>query len=140
MLGGGLIKRIIGEATRRLALLAIAVVILAVVFQLVCAAAIIALDLVLPLWAAVSLTAVAALVLAVVLLALALHTPEGISAPRDGAARPEQQALELGESMGEAMRRRPKTALGVALLAGLVLGADPSLRRDLLDLLRNPPR
>lgn len=138
MLGGGLLKRIVGEATRRLALLLIAVVILAVVFQLICAALVIALELVLPLWAAVTITALAALLVAILLLAIALRTPDWAQGTERGRERAsaDQQAYALGETMGAAMRRRPKTTLAMALLAGVVLGADPALRRDLLELLR----
>ena len=136
MIGGDWLQRLLGEGARRLALLLIAVVMLAVVFQLFCAAAVIALTLVLPLWAAVTITAVTALLVAVLLLAAALRRPAALQGSDKANTSAQEQAFELGETMGAAMRRRPKTALGAAALVGLVLGYDPALRRDSLDLLR----
>jgi len=140
MVGGEFVRRILGEAARRAVLLVIAVLILAVVIQLLCAAAVVALDLILPMWAAITITAIAALAVATVLLALALRQPaDARSATRRKHTQPQEQAFELGETAGAAMRHRPKTMLAVATLVGLVLGYDPSLRRDILDLLRNRP-
>lgn len=136
MIGGDLLRRVLGEGARRLALLLVAVVVLAVVFQLFCAAAVIALNLVLPLWAAVVITATTALVVAMILLAAALRQPASLRGTEKEASSPQEQAFELGETMGAAMRRRPKTTLAIATLVGLVLGYDPALRRDILDLLR----
>ncbi|RMF14021.1 MAG: hypothetical protein D6757_07050 [Alphaproteobacteria bacterium] len=43
-------------------------------------------------------------------------------------------ALTVGESLGEAARKRPKAALALALGVGVALGASPTLRRDLMAL------
>jgi len=140
MIGGDLLQRVLGEGARRLALLLIAVVMLAVVFQLFCAAAVIALNLVLPLWAAVTITATTALLVAVLLLAAALRQPASLQKTERAGSSAQEQAFEFGETMGAAMRRRPKTVLGLAALVGLILGYDPALRRDILDLLRDNTR
>jgi len=136
-MGADMLKRLAAEGVRRLALLAIGVVLLAVVFQLFCVAAILGLNMVLPLWAAVLITAVTALILALVLFLLALRTPPAATRSTGGGERTgEETALELGAYVGSATRRRPKTAMAAALALGVVLGADPALRRDLLDLMR----
>lgn len=86
-----------------------------------------------PPWAA-TLIAAAAMLLAGALataVALARSKREKSSAP----VRP-----ELLHALAGAMEKRPKTTLGLALLAGIALGIDPGLRRDLIALLREPLR
>ncbi len=62
-----------------------------------------------------------------------LSSPGDLSAPAAGDPRL-AIALALGESVGAAARTRPKAALAIALGVGVVLGASPSLRRELMAL------
>ncbi|GER06579.1 hypothetical protein GCM10007972_02660 [Iodidimonas muriae] len=140
MIGGNLFRAAAADAAKRLLLILVAAVLIAVVAILLCGALVAALALYLPIWAALSITAVILLILALAAVHMALgqekeKTKDHTQA--SAASSASAQAVDIGEMIGKSMKDRPKTTLGVALLMGVALGANPSLRRDLIDQLKN---
>ncbi|GAK32542.1 hypothetical protein JCM17846_22480 [Iodidimonas nitroreducens] len=161
MIGGEFFKNIAADAARRLLLILIAAILSAVVIILLCAAMIVGLSHFVPIWASLLITAGLLLVIALIALVkasaddrktLSSHpkrastaAPSSESGSGDAAAKG-ANALDtgifLGEAVSAAMKTHPKSTLGLALLGGVALGADPALRRDLINLLqggRNKP-
>lgn len=129
----GLIERAIAEGVRKLVLVLAALAMLLVAFILVSAAMVAGLSLLLDLWLALALTALFMLLLGAVCFLMASR---GGKERRKPAQTPEESLLHAGALLGASMKSRPKMSLFAALVAGVVLGANPSLRRDLVALLR----
>ena len=97
-----------------------------------------------PPWAAV-VTALAAFVTALVLLVLARsavrehHTVAEPAAPPNPHQTPQILSALAGEEIGRFLQERPKSAAGVALLAGLAIGLSPELR-NMVGSLFDPPK
>lgn len=127
------LQRMAADLTQRLFLILAAAIVLAAVLVLVCAALVVGLANLMPLWAACSVTAALLLILAVIFIGAALGRPAPPQAERQ---RPESAALGIGQAVGEMARQRPKATFAAALALGVALGANPGLRRDLIDLLR----
>ncbi|GAB4574660.1 MAG: hypothetical protein Tsb008_12780 [Rhodothalassiaceae bacterium] len=137
----GLVEQAVKEGARRVALLLVAFAFLLIALLLLSGAMVVGLATLVDLWLALL---IGALVLAGIaglsLLAIGRERKAdrtSASATPPGSARPEEALLEAGTLMGAAMRKQPKTTLFVALMGGVLLGANPSLRRDLIALARS---
>lgn len=139
-MAGGALQRAAAEVARRLGLLMFAALFLAIALLFACAAMAVGLMQVMPLWAALATTA-GAILLVCFLLVLLAGRGSGEASNNDGSATgPDAQAAVIGAALGRNVRQRPKTTLLLALGAGLILGLNPGLRRDLIALLRDPPQ
>lgn len=131
-----LLRRAAADATKRLFLILAAAIVLGGVVILACCALVVALDIYLPLWAAFAITAGILLIVTFVFVALAVGSGPSEPAKPSPEKTPQSGAFDLGEAIGAAARQRPKTTLGAALAAGAILGANPGLRRDIVEILK----
>ncbi len=139
-MAGGAFQRAAADIARRVGLLIFAAMFLSVAVLFACAAMAMGLAQVMPLWAALATTAGTVLLICLILLLMASREPGAQKGDGDGeAAGPDAQAAAIGAALGRSVRRKPKTTLLLALGAGLVLGLNPGLRRDIFALLRDPP-
>lgn len=136
MPGGEVLQRMLVGAVLRLMLILFAGILLAAGVSMAGAALALALVEFMPLWAAVLMAALAMFLTAIVLAALALARGKGVK-PKPGAHN--GLSPEILRTLAGAMEKRPKTTLGLALLAGIALGIDPGLRRELIALLKDRP-
>jgi len=138
-MAGGAFQRAAADIARRVGLLIFAAMFLSVAVLFACAAMAMGLAQVMPLWAALATTAGTVLLICLILLLMASREP-GAQKGDSEAAGPDAQAAAIGAALGRSVRQKPKTTLLLALGAGLVLGLNPGLRRDIFALLRDPPK
>lgn len=137
---GGAIQRAAADVARRLGLLMFAALLLVIAILFACAGMAVSLMQVMPLWAALAATTGAILLVCLLLVLLAARESRGVARHESDAAAPDAQAAAIGAMLGRGVRQRPKSSLLLALGAGLILGLNPGLRRELYTLLRDPPQ
>lgn len=125
------------DAAQRLLLILIAATLTGIVVILLCGALVLGLAHYMPIWAALVVTAVVLLVLALMVLTLATRSRPATQKSSTAAQRPSgnTDTAHLASLLDDSMKKSPKTTMGFALIAGIALGADPSLRKDILNLL-----
>jgi hypothetical protein len=139
-------QRLVDRLALGLVLLAAGVIVLIAGGGFLCAALYLALEGPLGPPLAAALTGLAALLVSIAVLLLgrsALQLPAPPEIPRAAlpapAAVPQQSAQILsalaGEEIGRFLQEKPKSAAGIALVAGLAIGLSPELRGTLGDLL-----
>ncbi len=121
---------------RRALLVLFAATLLLLAMGLATVALVLGLHEVMPLWAAFALGSLLFVLLAGVLFLAATRQAAATESP----TAPATDALAIGETVGRAVRQRPKTAMAAAFAVGIALGANPGLRRDLVTLLGKAAR
>lgn len=138
MMGGDYFKHLATDAAQRFLLILIAATLAGIVFILLCGALVVGLSSYLPLWAALAITAAILLIAAIIAMAAATgkriaHKPH----KNDNRPKTDQSQLSAMATLAqEAMKTQPKTTLILAFAAGIAMGINKDLRRDILGLLK----
>lgn len=137
-MGGDYFKRLATDAAQRFLLVLIAATLAGIVFILLCGALVVGLSSYLPLWSALLITAAILLIVALVAMSFATSKRGQIKTDTDNdPPTPDQSQLSaIAVLAQDAMKSQPKTTLALTFAAGLAMGLNKDLRRDILDLLK----
>lgn len=142
-MGGDFLRRILADAAQRLLLILIAATLTGVIVILLCGALTVALTHYIPIWAALVVTAAVLLLIVILALLIATRSRSKSGVAHDAPQKDHKSDYPvLATLLNESIKTNPKSTMGFALLAGIAMGIDPSLRKDIMKLLlpsANPP-
>lgn len=135
-MGGAFLRKFLADAGQRLLLVLIAATLTGIVAILLCSALVAGLAQHMPIWAALVVTAIVLLLLALLALLIATRSQPKDDVDNDMSAKKQMASSQpLLALLTHAIKENPKTTMGFALLTGVVIGTDPSLRADIMKLI-----